>query len=276
MAAVVRFGEGQDPELAALYPGVLERSTNRRPGEHHALADAVIDVLSREAAVDGARLHVLTDPDDLDAYAEILSESDRLRYLSPALHAELMSELRWPGRDGLETGIDVRTLELDSTDLAKLAVARRRDVMDELARWDGGRALGDVTRERVRSSSALAVVTVPGSTPRWYLDGGSALQRVWLAAEAAQLAVQPVSPVFVFAVDEGDLSSLVPEAYVRRLTTINTRFRSLLDLADEECVVLALRLSHAPPPSTRSLRLDLADALRGLLIRRSSTRSRDS
>jgi hypothetical protein len=42
---------------------------------------------------------------------------------SPVLHRELMRELRWPGEDSLETGIDVRTLELDEADLTKLAIA---------------------------------------------------------------------------------------------------------------------------------------------------------
>ena len=70
-------------------------------------------------------------------YAELLGESDRLRYLSPALHAAMMGELRWPGPEVIDRGIDVRTLDLDPADLAKLAVARRADVMADLAAWDG-------------------------------------------------------------------------------------------------------------------------------------------
>ena len=57
-----------------------------------------------------------------------------MRYLDPTLHAEMMSELRWPG-EAMELGLDVRTLDLDKTDLAKLAVARRADVMEQLAAW---------------------------------------------------------------------------------------------------------------------------------------------
>jgi hypothetical protein len=258
VAASIRFGECRDRELAVLYSAVLERATNRRPGRPTPVDNSTLDALRDQAAIDGARLHVLTDADLIADYAEILAESDRLRYLSPALHSELMSELRWPGRDCLETGIDVRTLELDTADVAKLAVARRRDVMDDLARWDGGRALGDVTRERVRSSSALAVVTVRGSSRGSYLRGGSALERVWLAAEAAQLAVQPVSPVFVFAVEPDDFAALVPRPYVRRLAALSARFRRLVGLDDDENVVLVLRLSHAAPPSVRSLRLGIS------------------
>jgi hypothetical protein len=261
VAASIRFGDRRDHELAALYPAVLERATNRRPGRPAPIEDSTLDALRNQAAIEGARLHVFRDADLIADYAEVLAESDRLRYLSPALHSELMSELRWPGRDCLQTGIDVRTLELDTADLAKLAVARRRDVMDDLARWDGGRALGDVTRERIRSSSALAVVTVRGWSPGSYLAGGSALERVWLAAEVAHLAVQPVSPVFVFAVEPDDFAALVPRPYVERLTMLAARFRTLVGLAGDENVVLVLRLSHAAPPSVRSLRLGLTETL---------------
>jgi hypothetical protein len=175
----------------------------------------------------------------------------------------MMSELRWPGVDSLDKGIDVRTLELDDADLSKLTVAKRPDVMADLAAWDGGRALGQVTRERVRSSSALAVITVPHGRPRSYVSGGEAVQRMWLAAEKAGLTVQPVSPLSVFAVDAGDFAALVPEPYVARLQALAGRLRALAGVGDGEALVLVLRLSHAAAPSARSQRIPLETILLG-------------
>jgi nitroreductase len=255
--AALTFGRDADPALAAQYAGMLARGTNRRTGRPGAIGPDLVATLQELVAEEGARLTVLTDREALEDYADILGESDRIRYLSPILHGELMSELRWPGRDPLETGIDVRTLELDAADLSKLAVAQRSDVMATLASWDGGRALGAVTRDRVRSSSALAVVSISAARPGSYVVGGSAVERLWLAAEAAGLAVQPVSPVFVFAVEPDDFSGLVPDAYVPRLRALEARLRSLAGLAAGEALALVLRLSHAPPASTRSLRLGL-------------------
>jgi len=223
----------------------------------------VADELHREVERDGTRLRLLASEDGLEDYAELLGESDRLRYLSPLLHAEMMSELRWPGVDTLEKGIDVRTLELDEADLGKLAVARRPDVMANLAAWGGGRALGEITRDRVRSSSALAVVIIPDSRPRSYVAGGEAVQRMWLAAEAAGLSVQPVSPLSVFAVDPNDFGVLVPEPYVARLQALADRLRALAGLVDDEALALVLRLSHAARPSGRSLRIPLETVLLG-------------
>ena len=263
VVAELRFGRSADPALASRYPAVLDRTTNRHAGTPAELAPALVRELHDEVAREGASLHLIDAPDDLEAYAELLAESDRLRYLSPVLHREMIGELRWPGRDELATGIDVRTLELDPADLAKLDVARRADVMADLASWDGGRALGSVTRDRVRSSSALALVTVAATGPGAYVAGGMAVQRLWLAAGAAGLAVQPVSPLSVFAVEERDFAALVPAPYVLRLRELARRLRTLARLVDGEQLALVLRLSNAGPPSVRSRRVALDEALMG-------------
>jgi hypothetical protein len=185
-----------------------------------------------------------------------------VRYLSPWLHREMMSELRWPGRDTLEWGIDVRTLELDSSDLAKLAIARRGDIMEQLAAWDAGRALGEITRDRVRASSGLAIVTAAGAEPVDYVRAGMAVERLWLAADRAGLRVQPVSPVFIYAVDDADWATLVPESVVAHLRELAGRFRATAGVAPDRTLGLVLRLHHSAAPTTRSARLPVAQVLR--------------
>jgi nitroreductase len=269
LVAELTFASGADPELAAAYAGVLARGTDRRAGTGGPVPPRTAAALREAAALAGARLHLITSADGLEDYAELLGESDRLRHLAPILHREMMGELRWPGRDRIDTGIDVRTLALDESDLAKLAVARRADVMSALASWDGGRALGSVTRDRIRSSSAVAVVTVTGTTPAAYVTGGQAVQRVWLAAEAAGLAVQPVSPICVFAVGTADFEGLVPHPYVRRLQALAARLRVVAALGEQEVVALVLRLSHTDGAGAgtgavcRSMRLPLEEVLLG-------------
>ncbi len=191
----------------------------------------------------------------------MLAESDRIRFLLPKLHHEMVGELRFPGRDSLDEGLDVRTLELSPSELAALELLRRADVMEHLADWRAGQGLGARTRATVSSSSALAVVTVPRSDPAWYVRGGAAVERMWLTAEQHGLAVQPVSPVFLYAVDEKDFLRLGGERHVDTLFDLSQRFNELWDLDDGEHVALLLRLSHAPRPSTRSARLPLSELL---------------
>jgi molybdopterin/thiamine biosynthesis adenylyltransferase/nitroreductase len=254
LVVTMHFGEGVDIDLAELYPALLTRSTNRRPGTPGVVDAGTLTLLREEAQREGARLHVVEGRPAIEQCADLLAESDRLRYLSPHLHDEMMSELRWPG-ERLETGIDVRTLELDRTELSKLAVARRPDIMRHLASWNAGNALGEVTHDRVRSSSALAVVTTEGKGTENYLRGGAAVERIWLTAERAGLAIQPVSPVFIFADERADYASLVALPLVDHLEDIAREFRHLSGLPPRETIALVLRVSHAPAPTARSMRL---------------------
>jgi len=260
--AVLHLGDGEDGELAALYPMVAERCANRRRGEPVPIDPATATMLGREVRAEGARLHLVTDRRRLGQLAEVLGESERIRFLTPWLHAEMVGELRWPGIDSLERGIDVRTLELAPSDLATLAIARRPDVMAHLADWDVGGALGANARTAVTTASALAVVTVEGAEPSDFVTGGSAVERMWLAANRAGLAVQPVSPVFVYAVEDGDFETLGGERHAATLRGLADRFTELVGLGGGEHLALVLRLCRAAAPSARSLRAPLDEVLR--------------
>ena len=167
----------------------------------------------------------------------------------------MISELRWPGDPHPDTGIDVRSLELDAGDLALLDVLRRPDVMAHLAEWKAGSALGDDMRDRVLASSALAVITVPGHGLGDYAKGGSAVEAVWILAQREGLSVQPLSPVFLHAQNKADLNEL-SAAFADELEQQQSDFEHFAATQPDESIVLVLRFTDAPPasvPSRRSL-----------------------
>ena len=253
----ITLAAGQDVQLAEQYGPMVRRLSNRSIGERRDLSDALREELSLAATAESAHLHLVEDGTTMAALARLLAESDRLRYLSAPLHQQMMAELKWPGRDELDTGIDVRTLDLDATDVVKLRVARRPEVMEYLAQWDAGAALGDRTRDVVLGSSALAVVTVSGHQPADYLRGGAAMERVWITAERHGLGVQPISPVFLYARSPADFHEL-SEPYAAALAELRDQFASVLGLRDDESTILLMRMSHEPKPVPRSERRALS------------------
>lgn len=158
---------GSDSSLATLYHAMITRTSNRSPGVRRPIAPTLVDELAAAAAAEGGGLRLVDDAERLDRLAVLLAESDRIRYLTPTLHREMFSELSWPGRDRLDVGIDIRTLGLDEKQMPMLMMLRRSDVMDRLApEADLGSALGEMTRTRVRTASALAIITSRGSRRR--------------------------------------------------------------------------------------------------------------
>jgi molybdopterin/thiamine biosynthesis adenylyltransferase len=253
LRAAMRLEDGSDPLLADLFDLMIARETNRNHGTPHPLADDIAGPVQAAAKREGARLQLLTARDAIETAATILAASDRIRYLTPQLHKDMVAELRWPGDADPDTGIDVRSLELDDGQHALLGILRRADVMAHLAQWNAGSALGDDTRDRILASSALAVVSVAGHALRDYARGGSAVEAAWITAQGLGLSVQPVSPVFLYAQSRAELDELSP-AFADELDQLQREFGNLTHASSDESVALVLRLTSAPPASVRSRR----------------------
>lgn len=251
--ATMQFGNGSDPALADLYEPMVVRETNRHRGTPQPLDDHAKKMLAVTAEREGARLHLVTERGDLSRAATIFGAADRIRYLTRQLHTEMVSELRWPGDPDPDTGIDVRSLELDASDLALMDIVRRPDVMAYLADWNAGSALGDGMRDEVLGSSALAVLTVTGGRLSDYVRGGSAVEAVWIVAQREGLAVRPLSPVFLHARNAAELHEL-SAGFADELARLQDDFVRLTSTAPDESIVLALRLTAAPPASVSSRR----------------------
>jgi molybdopterin/thiamine biosynthesis adenylyltransferase len=256
LSAMVNLSAGDDPELTAMYDAMVHRETNRRRGDRAPIPAQTLELLGAAARSEGARLQILSGSAEVDGAAAILAAADRIRYLTPRLHAEMFAELRWPGDPSPESGIDVRSLELDPGDLVMLDILRRSDVMANLAAWGGGTALGDDTYGRVTASAAVGVISVVGQSLTDYARGGSAVESVWIRAQQHGLAVQPVSPAFLYAHADEDLRDLSP-AFAEDLGDLQYNFRKLADTEADESQVLVLRFCRAPRPSVASRRRGL-------------------
>ncbi len=253
LQARLRLGEGSDAELAGLFAAMMARESNRHHGEPHPVDADLAAALHAAAAREGGRLHLITDRDDMDRVATLFAAADRIRFLTPHLHREMISELRWPGDPDPDAGIDVRNLEFDEGDMAVLGVLRRPDVMAQLAQWNAGSALGEDMRDRIRASSALAVISVPGATLRDYAVGGAAVEAVWIVAGQRGLGAQPVSPPFLYARTAADLVQLSAD-HADELGRLQKEFVSLVAVDPDDSIALTLRLAATPPTSLPSRR----------------------
>lgn len=255
LRARIRLIEGNDDVMAGRYGAMVRRETNRRRGTGAPLASDVTKKLVDAAAGEGARLRVLTAREDIREVADVFAAADRIRYLTSRLHEEMISELRWPGDPDPDAGIDVRSLELGPRGELALEVLRRQDVMAELAVWEGGAALGEETASGLEASSAVAVICGRGHELVDYARGGSAVEATWILAQELGFAVQPISPPFLYAIDDEELRDMAPK-HAAELAALRSRFRAMVGIGETpgESLILVLRLSIAPPASVRSRR----------------------
>lgn len=253
LRAVLRFANGTDAALAALYEPTMARETNRRIGTPDPIDEETVAQLLRAASSEGAALRLLTGAEELRQIADILAACDRIRFLTPRLHAEMRTEVRWPGDPNPDTGIDVASLELDAGGVAALDLLRRPDVMTRLADWDAGSALGADTRTRILASSAVGVVSITGNSLLDLARGGSAAEAIWVAANSRGLAVQPCTPLFAHARNVSERHGLSP-MFARELDNLAYNFDELVRPVADEVIAIVFRFSRGPAASVRSRR----------------------
>ena len=257
--ATLLRGRSPDADVARLLPYVATRATNRRIGQPVPLDDASLELLDHAVEREGAKLIVVSDRSKLSVGADLIARADRLRYIIPDVHATMRDELRWPGEDTLDEGLDVRTLELGDHVVTGIDLLARSDVMGHLADWRAGNALGAPSKYAVESSSALAAITIPRAEPAWYVRAGAALERFWLNAQRLGIAVQPMVPLTLYATSEAEMLTFGGERYLDELVRQADEQRDYWELADGETVAMVVRLFHGAAPSVHSSRLALAE-----------------
>lgn len=259
VAARIDFSDAPPGQSdAALSSYIDARLTNRKPGRPEPIAADQLAMLRGAAAARGGQMHVCGDQARFDELAEILGVSDGLRMFSAALHGEMMSELRWTKKD-VETsrdGIDLATLEISGGQRQMIKMMRRFGVARFMGKLGAGKAFIAGARQMLAASSAFAVVTVPGHGLADYLQGGRAMQRVWLTATSLGLSFQPLAAVtYLFMRVRFFGGEGLPPSSVETLRRLLDRFdRVFPEIDRDHGHVLYFRLAHAEPASARSLR----------------------
>lgn len=245
----------------AALDALLSRHTSRAPGDGLPLTAEEFDTVLGRPLVgvpqEGLqpRVVLLDDPADLAALAEILGRAERLRFLTPQLHADWVA--RHP-RVQEPTGVPDSERALAPPQIPLQAVLRRPEVMDCLREWDAGQALGADVATRAGSASAAAVILAADGSEHAHLRSGWAATDLWVHATAAGMAVHPMTPVFLHAGPQTDLAVVAPN-HSGELTDLAERFREVTRATASEAPAVLLLLSHAPAPGPVSLRRSVED-----------------
>lgn len=261
----VSFAVATTPvEVSPLARHMTARATNRRLGERRPILAEQSRALHAAAESANGRLQLLTSPDQLEAIGRVLGGGDRVRFLSERLHRELMSEVRWtPEEVGRRDGIDIATFDLSRTDYAGMRVSRDYDNLRFLLNIGGGGALGRSARDAIASSSAVGLLTLKGTDAETYFHGGRAFERIWLAATSLGLAFQPwASILFLWSRLERGQGVGLEANQLADLRKLRDEFRAIFQVSpDDESEIMLFRVTHAGPPTARSLRFPIEDVL---------------
>jgi len=264
LIAVFEFkqkGSGRRAEPDALYMQLADRCTNRRMGDGKAISDDGLNAL-RSSVIGsgfGVELHVHSDKKSIDAIADLCGKGERLRFMNPVCHHELFTkEVRWTAEEAIRTrdGLDLATFEMNEGEILGMKVASDPEAIALLRNWEGGSLFQDLSGPAIRSSSAIALISIGDKSQRSILEGGRAAQRLWLKATELGLGVHPISASVLLGLIEGK------DAFnERELSLIEKLFCDTAEVFDlhGRFPLFMYRLFYAESPSVRSLRRPMND-----------------
>jgi len=255
-AATMTFTPGGDAD--PLFAHLATRCTCRRLYSTQQVAEASLQKMTEAAQyLPEVQLDWITDRRRIRALARLVAASDRIRFEYEPFHNELFRQLRFSVEDAERTrdGLDIRTLELPPGAAGMLRHLQSWNRMKWVHRLGLGRLLTLPSALSVCKSGALGVLSVPELTTRQSLQGGRALQRIWLTAQAEGLALQPIGSLSIFF---AHVEQLHGQKLCRRhhltIQLLIERFRQLVPSTNGFVLLLAFRLGSSAPPSHRSLR----------------------
>jgi nitroreductase/molybdopterin/thiamine biosynthesis adenylyltransferase len=263
LIAVLSFiNSDSNNNLIHLAPVIGSRVTNRNVTERKLLRDEdKFGLSSIAASIPEAKLQLFDDERTIKEFAEILTNTERIRFLHPQGHYDtFVNELRFSPEEVEKTadGMDVRTLNLKESDIAALKIARDPSAISFLHNLHQGLGFKKISQKNVLQASSIGVVTMTGRDPLDFLQGGRAVERIWLEANYRGIAFQPISQiVFMTEILTSGVKVNFNSYEKQELSSINERFRKLLKIEDQRYPVFVFRLCYADEPEIRSLRRPL-------------------
>jgi len=254
--ATVTLASGGKPD--PLFPYLATRCTCRKLYSTRSLSEDCLDHLAQAARrFTNVQLDWITDRPRIRSFARLLAVSDRFRFEYEPFHKEIFRQLRFSAQEAQRTrdGLDVQTLELPPGAGFILRRLRPWKRMELIHRLGLGRLLTLPSVLSVWKSGALGVLSIPEPAIPYFLEAGRSLQRIWLAADKENLALQPLGSLAIFLGQMEQLQGSNLTAAHRRLATrLGQRIRQIVPSIAQRTLSMVFRLGHASRPDVRSLR----------------------
>ncbi|MDQ1287891.1 MAG: hypothetical protein QG622_1456 [Actinomycetota bacterium] len=259
-------GSGSGSRSGHPLAGWIERrETNRGPYDETPLDPTTLGELTEAVGRFDAGVHWIGGSADLGLMASMDARSSYIRLEHRPLHDELFDILRFSRRSVEETGfgLDFASLGVPPALVGAARLLRYPSVMKVVSHLGIGRFVARQLAAKLCAAGAVCLVTARRAGPAGYVEAGRAMERLWLAATARELAVQPygVLPQYLTKLD------VEPEGFLPRYAEVmrghREPFAGLFPGARDEHPAIVLRVGRPrEQPPRRSVRLPVDQLIR--------------
>lgn len=184
-----------EPQAEALYPAIFDRYTNRFQYQREEITKETFEALSDAVKnIDSVNISLVNQKDKINALAKVLMVNDRLVFERKDIHGFLFDKIRWNKKQIDETndGMPVETMGLNPIEKLSFPLMRFWKFVKMGNYFGLSRIIGLKCWWNCRNSSILGMISVQGNDKVAFVNGGRAIQRLWLQATLQGLALQPI------------------------------------------------------------------------------------
>jgi hypothetical protein len=230
------------------------RHTNRKPYEPRAVPDTVLASL-RDAG--GAGTVFLTDAAAIRSVAHASALMEQVALETPELRQLFFSDILWSDAENRagKPGLYVLTMEVPPPARFLFRHLTKPAFANLLLRLGFSKAARATNAKLYATAPLLALISMREESPAAYLAVGRALERLWLAATAEGLAVQPVTGLSFLArsIEHDEASKLLPKHFAQ-ICDAEHALRTAFSLTNEQIPGMMVRIGYAAPATARSFR----------------------
>lgn len=207
-AHVTLFPDENEPNLVAtidlsraekwedpLYSAIFERQTNRFPYKRFAITEeSIAKLASSVKSIDTTHIALVQEANRIKLLSKELMVNDRLVFERKDIHGFLFDKIRWNKKqiEATRDGMPVETLGLNPMERLSFPLMRFWWFVKAGNYMGLSRIIGLKCWWNCRNASLLGMVSVKGNDKFAFVQGGRAVQRVWLEATLQGLAMQPI------------------------------------------------------------------------------------
>jgi len=250
LAAAITLERAEKPREDILVDALWRRHTNRKPYRKRQIPDGIFNRLGAVASETGGNLDWINTPERLNKLAAAIFLADRIRMERRDLHEHLVKMVRFTPEAAEETrdGLPLKNLEAGLGGELFLKATKSWKAMRVANLLGMSRVGASIAAKGIRHSGGAGLLAVPGTGIADFLQGGRALQRVWLTLTHYNLRMQPMTAVTLFRLRwllEG------PETFSTKhqamLTTVWTSLAELFPQSWAQGPVMLFRAGFGKP-----------------------------
>jgi molybdopterin/thiamine biosynthesis adenylyltransferase len=180
---------------------IWERHTNRTPYRRHPLPPEIpVDLIGSLDQFPGMDLRLYQSREDIRTIARLVYQADRTRVTTRGLHEQLMRMIRFTDEEVVQKrdGLPLKNLEAGPSGEMFLRLTRDWSMMQIFNRLGLSRIVPLIAYQGVLNASLVGLLKCPDTRAESLIEGGRALERIWLTAARKGLSFQPMTAITLF------------------------------------------------------------------------------